>query len=79
MSEGTEKPKKESKLKAGILGALEKVYGSAENALKSVTSKRAYIIAALLYVAIQEMTDAKFCALSVVACFFIWSETMRKK
>jgi len=61
-----------------VVGTLERLYGSAENALKAVTSKRAYVIGALVYLGISEMDWRKFLGLCALGCVFIWSETKRK-
>jgi len=66
-------------MKEKIVEVLTQVYGSVENALKSVTSKRAYVIALLAYLGIQEIDRFKFLGLCAVGVAFIWSETVRKK
>lgn len=70
-------PKKES-FKDKMLDALTGVYTGAENALRGLVSKRMYVIAALVYLAISEMESQKFIALCAVACVYIWSETKSK-
>jgi len=62
-----------------VTGVLTTLYGSTENALKAVTSKRVYVIAALSYLAISEMDRYKFLGLCAVGMVFIWSETKRKE
>lgn len=56
-----------------------RVAAGVENGIKAVVSKRIYIIAALVYIGLNDLTDAKFCALCAVGIAFIWSETARKK
>lgn len=66
-------------LKQKIIEVLTVVYGSVENALQSVASKRMYVIAALVYLAISELDAVKFVGLCAVACVYIWSEVRRKE
>lgn len=68
----------EKKFKKKVVEVLTQVYGSVENALKAVTSKRAYVIAALVYLGVSEMDYRKFLGLCALGCVFIWSETKRK-
>jgi hypothetical protein len=66
-------------MKEKIVAELTKLYGSVENALKSVVSKRVYMIAGLTYLAVQEIDTKKFLGLCAVGIAFIISETIRKK
>lgn len=66
-------------MKDKIVEVLTRIYGSVENAFQSVCSKRVYVIAALMYLAISELSDVKFASLCVVAVVYIWSEVKRKE
>jgi len=65
-------------MKEKMLEVLTSIYQGAENALKGLVSKRMYVIAALVYLAISELDWRKFVAICGVACVYIWSETKRK-
>jgi len=66
-------------MKEKIIAVLTSVYGSVENALQSVMSKRVYVIALLVWLAISEMSDVKFVGLCIVGIVYIWSEVQRKQ
>jgi len=66
-------------MKEKIIAVLTQIYGSVENALQSICSKRAYVIALLAWLAISELDRVKFVGLCVVGCFYIWSEVKRKE
>lgn len=69
----------EKNFKETVVAVLTVVYGSVENALQSVMSKRVYVIALLVYLALSEIDRYKFIGLCVVAVVYIWSEVQRKK
>jgi len=69
----------EKTFKDKVVEVLTALYGSVENAMQSVMSKRVYVIAVLVYLAISEMSDMKFLGLCAVGVVYIWSEIRRKE
>lgn len=65
--------------KNSVVEVLVRIYGSVENALQSVMSKRVYVIAVLLYLALSEIDWKKLGILAVVGIVYIWSEVKRKE
>ena len=55
------------------------LYSGVKNALKGAMSKRLYVFAALIYLAVSQLDRGKFLGICAVACVYIWSETVRKK
>lgn len=60
-----------------VKAILVKMYGSVENALQAVTSKRAYTVALVVYFALSEMEATKVWALSILGSAYIISESVR--
>ncbi len=65
--------------KEKVVEVLTAMYGSVENALQSVMSKRAYVIAMLVYLALSEIDWKKLGILGAVGVVYIWSEVRRKE
>jgi len=68
----------EKKAKSKIMELLTSIYSGTENALRGLVSKRMYVIAALVYLAVSELDQVKFASICAVACVYIWSETKKK-
>jgi len=66
-------------MKKNIIEVLTRLYGSTENALQSVMSKRAYVIALIVWLAVSELDPIKFTGICSVAIAYIWSEVKRKE
>jgi len=66
-------------MKEKIIEGLTRIAEGTENALKGIVSKRLYVFATLIYLAISQMDRGKFLGICAVACVYIWSETQRKK
>ena len=56
---------------------LERLERSMGHGLRALASKRMYVVAILIYLAIRGIPDVKFCALCAVASVYIWSETKK--